>query len=227
MQSTAKSQNTAQLVLCDDHPVVRDALKTLLSTSTEFKVVGEAGTVQEAMRLVSSLHPSLMVLDMTLPDCSGIEALYQIRSQHLNVRTVVFSMHDDERLIRQAIGAGASGYLDKSAPGSKVLEVLRKVNNGELALPEGMSALNSSSAEHGEPLSSIISAPDPLARLSKREREIFYLLIEGLPNRTIAQKLFVSPRTIETHRARVIRKLGCCSTADLIRYAIRHHLSSP
>lgn len=223
MQPVKSSSAAVRVVVCDDHPVVRDALTTLLSTSAEYQIVGEAATAAEALELVRSLRPDILVTDITLPDKSGVEVLYQIRAQKLETLTVIFSMHEDDRTIAQIAGAGARGFIHKSSPARTILETLAKVREGKTSLP----ASAYTALEGGGTLSSIISAPDPLSTLSKREREIFYLLIEGLPNRTIAQKLFVSPRTIETHRARVIRKLGCCSTADLIRYAIRNHLSSP
>jgi DNA-binding NarL/FixJ family response regulator len=223
MQTGSSNDNKIPVVLIDDHTIVRHAIKTTLDATKHYIVVGEGSTADEAVSLTESLKPQVILMDLGLPGKSGLEAIYELRQKNVGTRIAVLTMYEDEIKAKQAFAAGASGYILKNTPVQKFLEALEKVISGGRYLPEQFSYLESSitALQHDGP-----SSVDPLAELSKREREVFYLLADGMPNRVIAKKLFISPRTVETHRARVIKKLNCNSTADLIRYAIRNNLLS-
>lgn len=215
----------ATVVLTEDHDIVRYAVKSLLEKSGHYKIVGEAENAENTIELLEQHRPELAILDIGLPGRSGLETIYQIKERGLPTRVVVFTMYDDPAKMKQALAAGAVGYILKSSSPEVLLEELSRVMRGEVVLPKRYEHLRNevgwspvAGAEKASPES------DPLDKLSKREREVFFLLADGLPNRVIAKKLFISPRTVETHRARVIKKLGFSSTADLIRYAIRHNL---
>lgn len=214
----------ATVVLTEDHDIVRYAVKALLEKSGHYKVVGEAENAESTIELLERYRPELAVLDIGLPGRSGLETIYQIKERGLPTRVVVFTMYDDPAKMKQALAAGAVGYILKSSSPEVLLEELGRVMNGEIVLPKRYEHLRNEVGWSPTPGEKPAAETDPLDKLSKREREVFFLLADGLPNRVIAKKLFISPRTVETHRARVIKKLGFSSTADLIRYAIRHNL---
>ncbi|MBN8548528.1 MAG: response regulator transcription factor [Deltaproteobacteria bacterium] len=214
----------ATVVLTEDHDIVRYAVKSLLEKSGHYKVVGEAENAESTIDLLEKHRPQLAILDLGLPGRSGLETIYQIKERGLPTRVVVFTMYDDPAKMKQALAAGAAGYILKNSSPEVLLEELSRIMNGEVVLPKKYEPLKSESGWTPSTSEKPSSETDPLDKLSKREREVFFLLADGLPNRVIAKKLFISPRTVETHRARVIKKLGFSSTADLIRYAIRHNL---
>lgn len=219
---TTPDQTT--VVLTEDHDIVRYAVRALLEQSGRYRVVGEAENAEKSLELLEKLRPEIVLLDIGLPGRSGLESIYQIKERGLATKIVVFTMYDDPAKMKQALAAGAVGYLLKSSPPENLLQELERVLRGEVVLPKRYEHLKNEvtwSPTSGEKPP---GEGDPLDKLSKREREVFFLLADGLPNRVIAKKLFISPRTVETHRARVIKKLGFNSTADLIRYAIRHNL---
>jgi len=216
----------ASILLSDDHSIVRHAVKTIIEGKSDYSIVGEAGDANETLSLIEDKHPDLLILDLALPGKSGVEVIYELSQKNAPTKVVVLTMFEDESKIRQSFAAGAKAYLLKDSSPEELLSALEAVLNGGLYLPTNFEHLRKEveelSANTGR--SSVNHVHDPLAKLSKREREVFYLLADGKPNRVIARQLFISPRTVETHRARVIKKLGFDSTADLIRYAIRHNL---
>lgn len=218
-------ENKLSVVLADDHTIVRHAVKTILENAGEYQVVAESSTVETTVEAVRQHKPDLLILDLGLPGKSGLEAIYEIQELNLNTHIVVLTMFEDEATVRQTLSAGANAYVFKNSSPEEFLRALSIVRSGKMYLPEGYQHLPSEVRSNGaiDPRSKD-EVHDPLAKLSKREREVFYLLADGMPNRVIAKKLFISPRTVETHRARVIKKLGFGSTADLIRYAIRNNL---
>lgn len=222
MDSTSTSNTLPRIVLIDDHAIVRHAIRTIIEGSGDFTVVGEADSCSSALSLIKELLPDIAIVDLGLPGKSGIELLLEIREAKLPIKPVVLTMYDDEQRFRQSLRAGARAYLLKSLAPQEFIEALRLVSRGGEYIPQRLQHF----AESGAGDATAESSDDPLVRLSKREREIFYFLAEGLPNRAIAKKLFISPRTVETHRARVLKKFGFHSTAELIRFALRNHLLS-
>lgn len=218
------SPDQATVVLTEDHDIVRYAVKALLEKSGHYRVVGEAENAETTIELLEKLRPELAILDIGLPGRSGLETIYQIKERGLPTRVVVFTMYDDPAKMKQALAAGAVGYILKSSSPEVLLDELQRIMAGEVVLPKRYEHLRNEVSWSPTTGDKATAEADPLEKLSKREREVFFLLADGLPNRVIAKKLFISPRTVETHRARVIKKLGFNSTADLIRYAIRHNL---
>lgn len=230
MQSGAavKSQHTQKvsIVLIEDHDLVRYAIKRLLEGSGQFTVVAEASDGEAALALIKNHRPDLVLLDIALPGRNGLEVLREAASCATGTRIVLLTMYEDPIKIQQALTSGAAGYVLKSCPPDLFTNSLLKVHQGEIAVPKQFEYLLSQRDKNGPLTGHSSKLLDPLGKLSKREREVFYLLADGQPNRVIAKRLLISPRTVETHRARVIKKLGFSSTADLVRYAIRHSLLS-
>jgi DNA-binding NarL/FixJ family response regulator len=223
-EKTFTGMDQATVVLTEDHDIVRYAVRALLEKSGHYRIVGEAENAETTLELLEKHRPELAVLDLGLPGRSGLETIYQIKERGLPTRVVVFTMYDDPAKIKQALAAGAAGYILKSSSPEVLLEELGRIMRGEVVLPKRYENLRNEIGWTPATGEKPATEGDPLEKLSKREREVFFLLADGLPNRVIAKKLFISPRTVETHRARVIKKLGFSSTADLIRYAIRHNL---
>jgi two-component system response regulator NreC len=221
MAAASPNSQSTRVVLTDDHGIVRHAIRTILESSGEFNVVAEADSCAETVKAVEEYKPEILIIDLGLPGKSGLETILELREKQLQLHIVVLTMYEDELKVLQALRAGARAYLLKNIPPAEFLTALRAVRSGAIYLPARFQHLAAAlEASPDQDLS------DPLAKLSKREREIFYFLAEGLPNRTVAKKLFISPRTVETHRARILRKFNFASTAELIRFALRNHLIS-
>ncbi|MCI5066272.1 response regulator transcription factor [bacterium] len=212
----------------DPQLLLRFGVKLLLTSKANCTYIGEYDSAEQLKAQLVEKKPDLLLLELALRDSSGIEVIRYIRKEQLPMKVCILSGFEGEATVRQALHAGADGYLFKSCSPEQLIQGIQTVISGErIALPSELNHLQEQElreyrrkgARKGFPL-------DPLSSLSKREREVFYLLAEGHPNRTIAKQLFISPRTVETHRARVIRKLGFDNTADLVRYAIRNDLMS-
>lgn len=217
MQNNTPPPKSSTVVLTDDHAIVRHAVRTILESDERYQILAETNCADGAVALVRQHQPDILVLDIALPGKSGIDALREINKHKTSTKTVILSMFEDELRVRQALHAGASSYIFKNCSPTELLETLSRTASNEMVVPKGYEHILNK--EDGFSLSK-----DPLTTLTKREREIFFMLAEGLPNRIIAKKLIISARTVETHRARVIKKLGLSSTADIVRYAIRNHL---
>lgn len=211
-----------KVLLADDHSIVRHAIRTIIETVKGYNIVGEAENADRTIQLVQELKPDLLILDLGLPGKSGLEAIYELKQHQSPVKIIVLTMYEEEEKVRQALAAGASAYLLKNSSSREFLDALDAVRRGEIFLSKRFEHLKDTVGTDRLPDTS----NDPLHKLSQREREVFYMLADGMPNRVIAKKLFISSRTVETHRARVIKKLGFNSTADLIRFAIRNNLLS-
>ena len=214
------------VLAADDHTIVRHGIKTILAGSDRYEVVGEARDADETMELLASLKPDILLLDIGLPSKSGIEVIYELREKQIPITIVVLTMHENEIMAKQALSAGAMAYILKDFTPEGLLQTIDKAVDGERVVPPQFQHIVDEIERKGPSMGNGAEG-DPLSRLSRREREVFFLLADGMPNRTIAKKLFISPRTVETHRARVIKKLGFKSTADLIRYAIKNNLLTP
>ncbi|RMG41417.1 MAG: DNA-binding response regulator [Candidatus Dadabacteria bacterium] len=220
MNNTGKSWS---VIVADDHGIIRHALKDVLGDDSSYVVVGEAADSEQATQLVLQKKPDLLILDLGLPGKSGIEVLYELKREEVATKVLVLTMYDDEPKVRHALAAGADGYTIKNISPEEMLTALDTIRKGEIYLHPRFEYLRAEIDKIRKKAAADKFA-DPLQRLSRREREVFYMLADGMPNRVIAKKLFISPRTVETHRARVIKKLGFHSTTDLVRYAIRHDL---
>jgi DNA-binding NarL/FixJ family response regulator len=204
------------VVLADDHEIVRRGVRSLLEADGTFKVLTEAADGLAAIQAVEKYRPNLLFLDLSIPRLHGIEVLRQARNVSPQTRVLILSMHNDEPYVIEALRAGAMAYILKGSESAEILRAAQDVLSGRRYLSASLSewainALATKSADQG----------DPLATLSPREREVLQLSAEGCGNAEIAEKLFISPRTAETHRTNLMRKLGLQTQTDLVRFAIR------
>jgi two-component system, NarL family, invasion response regulator UvrY len=206
-----------RVLIADDHNIVREGLKKILSFEGDFDIVAEASCVEEAFTLLERHKPDVLVLDISMPGRSGLDALPDLRRVCERTRILVLTMHPEEMHAIRSLRAGASGYLTKDAVPSELVTAIRRIHAGRRYI----------SPDLAEQLASELatdSAAHPLAVLSLREQEVLRLLAKGDKPAAIAEQLRISPRTIGTYRRRILEKLQLESTADLIRFAISNHL---
>lgn len=206
------------ILLADDHAVVRQGIRVLLEEEPDFNVVGEASSGIEAIRLTSELKPAVLVLDIMLDDLSGIEVARQVKENCPETAIVVLSMFGDKKYVLEALQAGAKAYVVKKSVSSELVKAVREVSVGHRYL--GPSLTDVVVDAYLEKPDSVPA--DPYESLSKREREILQMAAHGYTNAEIAEQLFISRRTVETHRANAMRKLNLCNQSDLLRYALQH-----
>jgi DNA-binding NarL/FixJ family response regulator len=214
---------TARILLADDHAVLRSGLRLLLDAQPDLKVVGEAADGREAMRLAVDLQPNLILLDLTMPGLGGMEALPVLRKTVPAARVLVLTMHDDESYLRQALQRGASGYILKKAADGELISAVRAVLRGEVYVH---SSLTKTLLEDFLPSPDAQPRDDPWDSLTEREQEALTLVALGHTSAEIADRLSLSPKTVETYRARGMEKLGLRSRAALVQFAIAHGLLS-
>jgi DNA-binding NarL/FixJ family response regulator len=210
-----------RILLADDHALVRHGLRLTLDAQPDLEVVAEVSDGAEAVQAALRIPVDLAVLDVTMPRLTGIQAARQITEQHPDVRVLILSMHDNEQFFFEALRAGASGYVLKSAAQEDLVAACRAAMRGEPFLyPKGVAALVREWLEGG----AAGPAPDPL---SERESEVVKLIAEGLTSREIGEVLQISDKTVERHRSNVLEKLGLKDRVALTRYAIRRGLVEP
>ncbi len=211
------------ILLADDHAVVRQGLKSLLEDEPNFSIVGEAGSGLDAIRMCSELKPDVLVLDIMMEDISGIEVARQVKENCPRTAVVVLSMYGDKKHVLEALQAGAKAYVAKKSVSSELVHAVKEVLVGRRYLgPSLADVVVDAYLEKAE------SGPtDPYDSLSRREREVLHLAAHGHTNAEIADRLFISRRTVETHRANVMRKLNISNQTDLLRYALQRGILPP
>lgn len=212
-----------RLLVADDHPVVRAGLRTLLRAQPDMEVVGEAEDGETAIERAMELAPDIVVMDITMGDVSGIRATREIRQQLPQVKVLVLTMHDNEEYLRQMLEAGATGYVLKQAVDSELSVAIRAVQRGEVYLYSSFTKVLLGDLARSD------EGPEERSRdsydlLSQREREVLRQVALGYTNQQIADQLFLSVKTVETYRERVMAKLDLKSRAALVRYALRRGL---
>jgi DNA-binding NarL/FixJ family response regulator len=218
--------STVRILIADDHEVVRRGLRALLESQSEWVVIDEAVHGREAVEKASKWQPDVIVLDISMPQLNGLEAARQIIKETPKTEVLILTVHESEQVVREILKTGARGYVLKSDAGRDLVDAVR-------ALSEHRVFFTSKIAEMvltGYLRRDDASAPgerEPGLPLSVREREILQLLAEGKSNKEIAKSLYLSIKTVETHRASIMRKLRLHSIGDLVRYAIRHHIVEP
>ena len=202
------------VVLADHHRLVREGLRLLLQRESDLEVVGVADDGPDTIDLVSRLRPNVLVLDLVLPSMSGLDVLRRLAADVPETRAVVLSMRTDEWHVRQALAAGAAGYVAKESDAGELLHAIREAVAGRryVSLPSALTLAESGGQSPDRPAEEL---------LTPREREVFQLAAVGRTAQQIAQTLGMSPRTAETHRRNLMRKLSLRSQTDLVRYAIR------
>ena len=209
------------ILLADDHTILRAGLKMMLNAQPDMEVVGEAQGGRQAITEAQRLHPDIVLMDITMPDLSGIEATRQIKKILPDVKVLVLTMHENDEYVFQALRAGASGYMLKEAADTELITALHIVHDGQFYLsPTAQSVMV------GDYLQRVNSGEekDSYSHLTEREREILKLVAEGYTNNQIAERLVISPKTVDTHRTHIMDKLNLHSRAELVKYAMRRGL---
>jgi DNA-binding NarL/FixJ family response regulator len=208
----------AKVLLVEDHIVVRQGIKALLSDEPDLEIVGEADNGREALNLVSELQPDIVLMDISMPGLNGIEATRQLRQIYPDIKIVILSMHANEEYVFQVLQAGAAGYVLKQSDSSEVLTAIRAaLSGGSFLSPPISRAVIEDYVHRAE----VRGQGEDLDILTSREREVLQLLAEGLPNREIAEQLSISVKTVETHRSNMMNKLNVNNKTELIKYAFR------
>lgn len=211
------------ILLAEDHHIVRQGLKSMLSAEKGFKLLGEAGDGLKAMELVAKHTPDVLVLDLMIPRLHGLEVVRRVRKEHPSTRILVLSMNSEDPYVVEALRSGATGYVLKDCATSNLPEAIRSVAAGKRYLSPALAerAIDALFQDRGE------AGLDSYDTLTERERVVLQMAAEGMGNPEVAEKLFISPRTAESHRANLMRKLGLRSQTDLVRYAIRKKIITP
>jgi two-component system response regulator NreC len=213
--------NRTRIVLADDHTLMRAGLRVLLEREPDLAVVGEAEDGRQAIALVESVRPEILVMDIAMPNLNGIEAARQIVERHLHIAVIVLSMHSDESYILRALKVGVRAYLLKDSAESDLIHAIRAVRGGKSFLSPAVGKILLEDYVHQLQERDEV---DSYELLTTREREIVQLIAEGKSNKDVASLLNLSPYTVETHRANIFLKLGLHSLPDLVLYAVRKRI---
>jgi two-component system, NarL family, response regulator DegU len=211
------------IVLADDHILVRKGIKAMLESEEALSVIGEAGNGREALEVAKELHPDILVLDIRMPEMTGIEAAAKLSEFSPTTKALILSMHDSEEYVLQSLDAGAYGYLLKDTDKSEFVKALKQIYAGNKYFSGAVSnvlanrLLGAKSPEKN-------TRPDDQYHLTKREREILRMVINGTPNKEIADSLDKSVRTIETHRFNIMKKMGVNNAVDMVNKAVKENL---
>ena len=214
---------TISVLLADDHRVVREGLRALLERNHDINVVAEASDGQEAVKLAAQVKPDVVVMDISMPVLNGIEATQQVIEVSPSTRVIILSMYSTSEHIFRAFKAGAQGYLLKESAGSDVVAAVRAVKDGKRYLTEKITETVLDDFIHRRSLS---ESESPVSRLSKRERHILQLVVEGKSSSEIGRQLFLSPKTIDTYRSRIMHKLSINDVPGLVKFALQHGLTA-
>ncbi|MGA9533334.1 MAG: response regulator transcription factor [Anaerolineales bacterium] len=212
-----------KLLLVDDHDVVRSGLRMLLESEPDVEIVAEASSGSEALELIESQLPDVVVMDIGLPDMNGIEATRKIKEAHNEIAVVALTIHEDEEYFFQMLDAGASGYVPKRAAPEELLTAVRAAARGEVYLYPSMAKLLVKDYLEGPEAAD----SDRLDGLTEREQEVLELVAEGDTNGEIGQQLSISPKTVARHRENIMQKLNLHSRTELVKYAIRKGIIEP
>jgi DNA-binding NarL/FixJ family response regulator len=210
---------TINVFLADDHAVVRDGLRCLLEAQGDIRVIGDAADGREAVRQVRQLELDVVLMDIAMPELNGIEATVQVRQARPSVRVLILSMHSSLEHVREALKAGAHGYLLKKSAGMEVVEAVRAVHAEGAYLSQKIAGTMIVDYRDQHPES-------PLDVLTRRERQILQLIVEGKSNLEASQSLFLSQKTVETYRCRMMQKLGVTRLPQLMKFALHHGIAA-
>ena len=208
----------ASILIADDHDLIREGIKTILRTHAEYHLVGEAVNGEEAAERVKALRPDVLLLDLSMPERTGLDVIEQVHRLSPATKIIVVTVHRSPLYMKKAMAAGIDGYLHKDNAAEDLLPALRRVVGGGTYVSAAVAKSLTEQAQDG-------SSPDtPEPALTARETDVVRLVVEGKTAKEIAQLLFISPRTVEHHKEALLKKLGLSKTSELIRYAITHRL---
>jgi DNA-binding NarL/FixJ family response regulator len=214
-----------KIFLVDDHQIVRDGIKSLLLDSPEISIAGEAMNGKEFMEKIEQVLPDVILMDISLPDISGIELTRQVTQQFPDIKIVILSMYTQEEFITNSIAAGAKGYLPKNTTKQELLNAIITVYNGDEYYNDAVSKIILDNYISTVRKSKEAESENDEDNLSLREKQILKLYVEGMSNQEIADKLFISIRTVESHKNHIMQKLGVKSIVELVKYAIRNNIA--
>jgi DNA-binding NarL/FixJ family response regulator len=209
---------TIRVLLADDHVMMRDGLKALLTASLDISVVAEVGNGRDAVRRAEELKPDVAIMDISMPELNGIEATRLLRDKCPGTRVVILSMHSSSEHVFRALEAGAMGYLLKESAGAEVNAAVRAVHGGRRYLSRAIAA-REPAVRSGAARSS------PLDSLSGRERQVLQLVVEGHSSAEIARRVHLSPKSVDTYRSRLMKKLGVGDVPALVKFAVQHGIT--
>ena len=209
------SPNAIRVVLCDDHPLIIDGIRGLIGTASDIDCVGTATNGAEALYLLEHLGVDVLLMDLDMPELDGLQTTERIRAKKLEVKVLILSMHEEAAVVKRAMDMGADGYLVKSAGRDEILLAIRNVYAGRRHFSSSLTEAFMKQGTENDPSGTL------LRDLSEREIEVLAALAEGLGNKEIGDKLFISPRTVDTHRTNLMRKLDTHNVAGLVRIAIK------
>jgi len=211
-----------KVFLADDHKILRESLVILLSQKENIQVVGEAGDGQDAYQKITELKPDVAVLDISIPRLNGLDLAARLKNELPEVRTIILTMHKTEEYVTKALRSGVRGYVLKDNALEELIECIETVSAGKMFLSQDVTGFVVDGF-----LSGLRDTGIQTEAVSSREREILQLLAEGKSNKDISEELYLSIKTVETHRANIMRKLGLRNLADLVLYAVRNHIIEP
>jgi len=209
---------TIRVLLADDHVMMRDGLKALLTASLDISVVAEVGNGRDAVRRAEELKPDVAIMDISMPELNGIEATRLLRDKCPGTRVVILSMHSSSEHVFRALEAGAMGYLLKESAGAEVNAAVRAVHGGRRYLSRAIAALEPA-------VRSGAGRSSPLDSLSGRERQVLQLVVEGHSSAEIARRVHLSPKSVDTYRSRLMKKLGVGDVPALVKFAVQHGIT--
>lgn len=208
--------DTIRVLLVDDHAVLRAGLHALLDAEEDIVVVGEASTGEEGIEKAKLLKPDVVVMDLSMPGIGGLEAMKQINVLNIGTRTLILTMHAEEEYLLAVLEAGGSGYVRKTSADHDLTTAIRAVAKDEVFLYPSAAKL----LLQGYRVKRESQQPDPLEKLTQRERDVLTYTVEGFSSSEIGEKLFISPKTVDTYRSRVMEKLGLTHRSELVRFAL-------
>lgn len=214
---------TINIVLADDHVLVRNGIKAMLESDAAIHVIGEADNGRQALDAARLLHPHILVLDIRMPEMTGLEAAAQLDQYAPDTKALILSMHDSEEYVLQALDAGAYGYLLKDTDKTEFIKAIKQVRSGQKYFSGAVSNVLADRLLNAKPLRATAPAEDPY-HLTRKEKEILSLVIDGKQNKQIADALGKSIRTIETHRFNIMKKLSVNNAIDMVNKAVRENL---
>lgn len=206
------------IVLVDDHQMFRDGVKSVLSDEENIEIIGEVGSGKDLYKLLESIVPDLIITDISMPDISGIEVAKYVIENYPGIKILILSMHSNEEFITKALSVGANGYLPKDTSMTELLKAINTIYKGDNYFNKSISDTI---------LNSLMNKPKQENKsLTKREKEIINLVVDGLSNKEIADKLCISIRTVDSHKNNIMQKLNLKSSVELVKYAIKNNLAN-
>ena len=212
--SMDKRNQTMKTIIVDDHAILLDGIRALLERDELVKVVATAASAEEALELFKTQRPELLITDFNLPGMDGLSLIRRVKKIYPDIKVVVLSMHDETHLVKEILKEGVNAYILKKDSHKELLEAIRQINNGKVFLSDEINKM----------LIKSLNFPDDNKLLTDREREILKLIAKEFSNKQIAEELFISERTVETHRKNIFRKTGTSSLVGLIKFAYANNL---